>query len=547
MICRNCGSEIRDDARFCPHCGAVSGAVSAPAYAGPEAPVSSSKKGLLICGAVVVIGILAAVALWASGIFSSPRETLEKALAKTVSAYATVSDAVGVPDLAPLTEQRDISQRFSLELNSINSALAGYDLSALSGLGVQMGTDLDGEARKLGISLGAFWGDDDLISCQVLADDDELYFSSPQFTGDTAYGVNTETLGADLKELTGDDSIEDVSFNLFDLLDIIIPEGRGQEWRESLQEANQALWKAVSVEKQGKETIPVNGQSVSAQALRVVIPEKALSKYVDAIEDVLSSMDYVGLYEEMLQAAGLSREEIDEVMAQLEEADIYGQLSSSLRQAVKALGDVRLDVYISGGYVSAVRYEERVQGSTVKVALELGGGKNYADDLTLDLSVDGNQVQVQSSGDHGGKNGVFTDKTTLRLSAGGMSMGKLTSDWQYDSNSGGLQWELSVDGAGSLEMNGQLTMGEDSIDLQLDNASLRVMGLELCSFAADYYVGPCQGVDLSRPALRLIGEMNMIELMTLASDLESRANAWEAGMEALFAQRLPAGLYDSLY
>ena len=547
MICRNCGSEIRDDAKFCPHCGAVSGAVSAPSYAGPEAPVSSSKKGLLICGAVVMIGILAAVALWASGIFSSPRETLEKALTKTISAYAAVSDAAGVPDLAPLTEQRDISQRFSLELNSINSALVGYDLSALSGLGVQMGTDLDGEDRKLGISLGAFWGEDDLISCQILADDDELYFSSPQFTGDTAYGVNTETLGADLKELTGDDSIEDISFNLFDLLDIIIPEDRGQAWKESLWEANQAVWKAVSVEKQGKETITVNGQSVSAQALRVVIPEKALNKYADVFEDMLSSLDYLGSYQEMLQALGIPQEEIDEIMDQIGDVNPYGELSASMREAVKALGDVRLDVYVSGGYVSAVRYEERVQGSTVKAALELGGGENYVDDFTLDFSVDGNQVQVQSSGDHGGRSGAFTDKTTLRLSAGGMSMGKLTSDWQYDPNSSDLQWELSVDGAGSLEMNGRLTMGEDSIDLQLDDASLRVMGLELCSFAVDYCVGPCQGVDLSRPSLRLIGEMNMLELMTLASDLESRANAWEANMEALFARRLPAELYNSFY
>ena len=25
MICRNCGNEMRPDARFCPHCGAVNG------------------------------------------------------------------------------------------------------------------------------------------------------------------------------------------------------------------------------------------------------------------------------------------------------------------------------------------------------------------------------------------------------------------------------------------------------------------------------------------------------------------------------------------
>ena len=34
MFCKNCGKEMRDDARFCPNCGAVNGGPSA----GPVPP-----------------------------------------------------------------------------------------------------------------------------------------------------------------------------------------------------------------------------------------------------------------------------------------------------------------------------------------------------------------------------------------------------------------------------------------------------------------------------------------------------------------------------
>ncbi len=70
-----------------------------------------------------------------------------------------------------------------------------------SDLGVRFSSDLDRKDRKMGFALGAFWGDEDIVSLEVLADDNKMYFSSPQFTGGTAYGVNTETLGADMKAL----------------------------------------------------------------------------------------------------------------------------------------------------------------------------------------------------------------------------------------------------------------------------------------------------------------------------------------------------------
>ena len=73
----------------------------------------------------------------------------------------------------------------------------------------------------------------------MAAEDDELYFASPQFTGGRFYGVNTETLGADLKAMGEEDS-EDLSFNLFDIMEPLFPDsGAEQELEKAAKEANQ--------------------------------------------------------------------------------------------------------------------------------------------------------------------------------------------------------------------------------------------------------------------------------------------------------------------
>ena len=42
-------------------------------------------------------------------------------------------------------------------------------------------------------------------------------------------------------------------------------------------------------------------------------------------------------------------------MNELEDLDVYSELADSLRDAIDELGDVELEVCLSGGYISAVQ------------------------------------------------------------------------------------------------------------------------------------------------------------------------------------------------
>ena len=552
MICRQCGNEMRDDARFCPHCGALNssdtgsslegGGYRAPSYTGPEAPVTGGgkKKGLIIGGVVAAVAVIAILAVVLSGLFSSHKGAVEKAMAKSLAAYAQAEEALGLPDLSRLGQEQFYSQGFSLVLNSVNSSLVGYDTSALSGLGLRMSADLSGKDRYLGFELSAFWDDEDLINFYMTADDDELYFSSPQITGETLYGVNTETLGADIARTTGDSSMEDVSFNIFELVDMVMEAVDPEAAEQAVKEANKALWNEAEVKKVGGKTLSVNGTEQKTTAYQVTFPRKAMEDYVDALAEVMSAMNYYDLYEELFRSMGMPREELEDFLSQLEDMDVYGELADDLKAALKRLGDLELNVCLYGGYVAAVGWEGRIDGSDVEILLTLGGGEEYVDDLGLELEVDGTAVTVRSEGDHSCKNGSFTDKTTMRVGAL-----KMTSEMSYDPREKGdnFSWELSIPGAGSVDMNGSLTVpNQDSVNLNLEDISMKLMGMEVCSLGLEYYAGPFQGNAVSDKKAEIITAMSAEELMRMTLDTQQRALAWANEMERLFASRLPEEL-----
>ena len=545
MTCRYCGNEVNEGAKFCPFCGAANREPEInPAPPAPEEPPKKFPAALAAVAVIAAAVIIALIAGFAGGLFSNPKRQVEKAAAKTAAAYAQAEKAMGLPDLSYMGREQSYSQRFALALNSINSDMVGYDMDALSGLGMSLDANLDGKSRQLDFALSLFWDEEDLLTLLVAAQDAALYFYSPQITGEVSYGVDTETLGADLAARRGVD-MEDVSFNIFDLIDDALTEMDPEGLEQSLKEANRALWEDAKVKKLGSRALDVNRTSTKTRAYQVTFSEEALSQYVDRLEEVLSAMNYFSLYEEMLQSTGMPQAEIDGFMDELNELDVYGAMADSLRDLIEVTGELELEVCLSGGYVSAVFYEGEILGSELEVELYLGGGEEYVDDLSVEMRVEDIKTTLKSSGDHGGKSGAFTDKTTIRSDAFGVFVPSIVSEFRYEpkKTADNLSWELSIPNAGSLDMAGTLTAGQDSISMVLDDVAVKVMGMEVCSLGLEYYAGPFQGAAIPDAEVKIITQMSEEELMDMVLATQRNALAWSNKMEALFLTRLPEDLY----
>lgn len=608
MFCVQCGKEISSAAKFCPHCGAViaasapnpglisnPGAASSPASApnagfasgtapGPDnaagtgpytyaygssasssagmgsAPASPpappedkekrGKKGFIIGGAVAAVAVVAAaVFLLVSGVFSSPKGQVEKAIAKSLSAYASAGEKMDLPDMAELTQDRSVSQSFSMELNSINSGLVGYDLSSLQGLGLRLSGGYDQKGRRADSELAAFWGDNEIASLVMAADDNVLSFASPQFTGGETYGLDTETLGADLVRLGVEDEYIDVSqigFNLFELAEQTAPSQQSEEMERTLKEAAERLSAAVEVEKAGKKTIDVNGASVNAAAYLVTIPEQAMEEYADALSDAMALVDSQEQSRKLLRAIGLDEDTIDSMLPDMTGVDVYGEVFAAWKEMLRAMGDLELDVYLDGGYVCAVEYSKEQNGSRLELGLYLGGGDSYVDDFSLRIAVDNEELLVESTGSHSGKGGVFTDETTFRMRSGGSTLFRISSDLSYrpDGGEDNFEWRLNMNNAASLKMAGRLSTGKRSVVFQLDDVTLTAAGMEICSLSVDYEVGPYRngaGAALSGPTL--LGDMELEELEELYYDIEYYAQQWAYDMMGLIPEDLLWAFY----
>lgn len=553
MTCKYCGNELREDAKFCPHCGRVngsepepasSGTRPAPAWEGPEGGGTRKKAGLIVGAAVAAVAVIALLVVVVSGMFASPKAQVEKAAIQSAAAYVQAKKALGLPDLSGLREEQSVSQLVSLELSGLDTDLLGYDLSPLEELSVAISTDLDVKNRTMGMELSAFWDAQELLQLQLAADGAELYLASPQFTNGTFYGVNTETLGEDLREM-GNQDAGDISFNLFDLMEPFLDTDRYEEAEQAIRQANKALWEAAEVKKDGREKISVNQAETDATVYRVTVPQEALDDYIDAVVPVLL-MHYLGFYEEAVLSLGVPIGDVDGIP--VFPGLTYSNLIDALHYAVEEQGDLELAVYVGDGYISAVVYENRLdggRGALLRLALYLGGGKEYVDNLRLEIEADGQTVTIDSAGDHGCKTGTFTDKTTVRG-----PFTAVTSQLQYIPGAfvpeGNLSWTVSAPGAGSLEVEGDLQGGEDSLELHLERIGIKVLGLELATLKGDYQVGPCAGPRYSLDNAQLVPEMEGLALVRAYVTVGANIQTWTQDMQKLFAARLPQELLDAL-
>ena len=186
------------------------------------------------------------------------------------------------------------------------------------------------------------------------------------------------------------------------------------------------------------------------------------------------------------------------------------------------------DSYVDGGCVAAVEYDQRIEGERVELGLYLGGGDNYVDNLSLEIAVDDNELLVESSGNHAGDKGVFTDETTIRLRSGRSDSGRITSELRYEpkARDGNFTWELDVDNSVGLEMSGQLATTKNSIDLRLDDVTISAMRMDLLTLEGNYYLGPCKGMQVSLSGGTMLADMDEDDLEDLYYDIQDNAQDW---------------------
>lgn len=588
MFCARCGKQLDSGVKFCPYCGAMVAGATAPsvdtrpeqaepsgqpapeaapaapeaapavpevtpaapvtAFAAPEAapatpvfaPVPASKKsrntaviiGAAVAGVLVVV--LAIVAL--SSIFRSPKGQLERALLKTLDAYADAGERLDLPDLAGLMESKAVSQHISLELNSVNREISGsnyFDVSGLQGLGMRMDTDYNQKKQKMDADFTVFWSGQDLLTVQTLLDGSNLYITSPEFTGNRAYGINTETIGADLDRLGADGGevdLKEIGFNFFDLVERVSPgEQQVKEQKKAVKDALEQYWDALEVDKGGRESIRVNGSEVNATVYHVLMTKDAMKDLIDAMLDIAEASENENQMRDVLAGMGFDEDALDRAAPQTDLSYYYDELAHTLKETVNEIGDIELDVYVSDGRVSAVEYSDTIVSSKVEIGLRLGGGRSYVDDLSLEISVDGTEFLVESTGNHACRNGVFTDETTIRS-----GYSQVVSELRYEpkASSGNLEWTIDADNIVSMDMDGQLTAGRDSIDLQLEEISVRAAGSELFSLGAAYYLGPCKEMKVSISSPRMLAEMDEEDLNDLYMDVLTNMEEWSYGFSS---------------
>lgn len=558
MFCGKCGKKVEDGTKFCPYCGASVAAgqgdnaapaqdvirdaldapasgTAAPAVAPPPAQGQAMKAGnsrrslgMLagLGGAAVLLIILAVVLL--GGILGGPKGTLGKAVVKSAKAYQAASDAIGMPDLKKLSESKKVRTDMSLQLKSFGGDLSYYtpQLAMLEGFGFNASAGIDLPGRKMDASAAASYGSAELLTFWFQADDDVLSVGCPELLDNKAYGINTSTLGKDLDKLGADleEGMEKMSFNLFDIIETF------SKPIEVDKAAVKALTNAIEVEKTGKSSVDVNDHKVDCTSYHVVLPKDAMRDYVDALEDAYKDRGLEDDILDLLKSIGMPDSERSYVRSQIKDSLNNKEMFSAMKQAIKTIGDVELEVYVSGGYVMAVVWEDKIEGSRVEMTANFGGGKNYADDVSLELRAGDVRLRYESTGNHGTENGEYTDSSSFRVQGGSLSY-TVKSEMEYHPKKASDNFEWTVKGDGfSLTAEGQLTASKDSLFMDLDKLSVSVMGSELVRLSASYSIKPYKAPDYSSKSLTMLSSMDEDDFEELVDDVTANARSWAMGL-----------------
>ena len=525
MFCMSCGKQLEDNSKFCPYCGATVEEAAAPAaQTVNEAAEKPAKKpgkkfpvGLIAAVAVIAIVVVAVIARIGGG---SPSAKVMAAFGKTIGEYTAVAEDMIPTDMAGFLNDGAMNQTVAFKINSVGD----YMDETLKGLGGRVDLAFSKDKRDISVIATPVYGSADLLTVEAAIKDSIVYVRAADLLGEDYYSVDTTTLGQKLVDLELiDDEAETLGFNIFDLIAIIEENtAPSKEAEKELEKAVKEFAKAIEVEKTGKETVEVNEHDVKCTVYEVVIPDNAILDLLEAGMDYTDSMDREKMVESVLLAIGMPDDLVDQAMDSFEDADTDAMLES-VEEFMDELGDVELEVYVSGGRISAIFWNPEIDGTEIEAWLYLGGGDVYVNDISLEISAEDVTVTIVSTGNHNGKGGTYTDELSVKVKAFGEKQTVLESEFSYAPKDKGenLTWTLKA-GEIKIAIEGRMEAKKDTLSLNLSSVNVKEYGEKLIDLSLDYTIGKYESIIKAKSGIMIL-DMDEDEIADLMMDLQENA------------------------
>ena len=539
MYCRNCGTQLSDDARFCFGCGTPTGN-SAPAgnsapqqrYEAPAVPKKPKKKvgGLIAAVAAIAVVVAAVAGLAFSGILGGDTAKVAAAVEKSTKAFTDAANSMELTDLSAIVESKKVSEDISLWINEVEGS------SAMKGIGVRLSVDSNLPGRNVAMAVTPFFGSADLVNVQMKMMDSEIYLGSPELTGGKFYMINTKTMCRDLENMGADlDEAANISFNIFDIIEKAEKlYSSNDDLTKAIKKAAAELFKNVEIEKSGTEAIEVNGKDLKCTAYDVVITKDSMHKFLTTVEQEIQKTQDPKAMMDLMASIGLPADVIDEMEYTLEEST--GSISEAfteVHEAVEALGDIKLQLYLNGGYVVAAVYENSFGGTDAKFVLNIGGGKNYVDDISLSISADDEAYRIISTGNHAGTGNTYSDETVVEYVSGSrkMTLAELNTTFAPKQTSDNLSIKLQMDSV-VVQLRGQLTCKKDSMNLHLDKIALSEDNEKLAVLGMELSIGKYESDNINVKNHIALAKMTQDDLMDAAQAISDYASDWAMSLDS---------------
>lgn len=522
----------------------------------PVKKAKKSKKGFAILG--VIAAILAVVIIAGVVVLNIPSVKVPLALTRSIHAYAGIADDIGLTDAVSfIQEDQAYNTTLALSYEKMNDMFlmqAPAALQEMKGVGIRVTESFSLKDRLASANLALFYKGSDLVTADLGIDDNVVWASVPALLKDK-YALNTETLGLDLIEMgvmENEDGFDKFGFNFFNMMDLLMTAKPSEDIVKDFTKAAKDLAEEIEIEADGSDEIKVNGERINCSKYNVTISQDALEDYLDAIEDPMN--DYVDqildLYEDLFRSIGAPDYAVDEMKEELSSSFELSYVIDSLKDALDYIGDVELELYIKGGYVMAAVYELEVDDETMVITLNMGGEGKYVDNFSLTVEMeDYFSLELESSGNHTGKGGIYESETKLTVEVDGEKVVTVSGEFQYEpkKKEENLSFSLSATPnmnadeyaneygpsatAASMLLSslnfsgeGQLTVNKKGYSLDLEELSVSAMGMDLITLGLECSVSEYTGAK-EAGSVKYIFKLSEDEMMALSQEISTNGEA----------------------